>query len=126
MSKLIIGLIMMIGCGLALLPAHSHFTQAKQINNGSQFQKLNLQTCTQNICIEIKADKASQSMINGGIAFDKANVRIENVQSNSKIAKFVGAGYYDARSEKIFFSEITNSKFKEAYFDKLTGTFTKL
>ncbi len=112
--------------GLAITPAQAVSQRVYSFGALGNFEKLNLTSCTSNTCIEIKADKAVQGLITGGISIKQGSILIQNLDSKKFIAKFNGAIYYDTHSEKIYFTEITNSKFKEAYFDKLSGKFVTM
>ena len=126
MQKIIKSLILISIFGLAITPAQAISPRVYKLGALGTFEKLNLTSCVQNNCIEIKADKATQGLITGGISAKNGAITIQNIESKKSIAKFSGAIYYDANQGKIYFTDITNSKFKEAYFDQQTGEFIKM
>lgn len=110
-------------CGLAM-PAHSK-PQVRQVGGPlGTLSKVNFTSCVKEICIHILSEKVVRGFLINGYSFKNAEVKIE---SKSKIIeKFHGEGFYDVKLDKIYFSDIKDSKFKEAYFKSNSGEFFKL
>lgn len=122
MSEFIIKVILI--CGLTM-SAHAN-PRVNRMGALGTFEKLHLMSCVKRTCIDIQAAKAVQGSLTRSISFVNAKVDIKSNETRNSILQFEGSGYYDVIAEKIFFTDISDSKFKEAYFDKLTGKLFKL
>jgi hypothetical protein len=120
MSKFIIGLILFFG---SALPAQSN-VEVRKLGALGAFENLNLMSCKDLICIKVTAAKGVQGSLAPIISFKNAKIDLRNKDHITE--SFSANGYYDMASEKIFFTDVYKSKFKEAYYDKLSGKFTKL
>jgi hypothetical protein len=108
--------------GLAFVPTQFSFSRPapiRQISGSARFINFNLQHCLHNKCLDVKAPDAIESGLFGVISFTHANVR-------HSTAEFSGEGFYDKGSDKIFFDNIRNQKFTQAYFDFKTGDLVKI
>ena len=109
--------------GLVVEPAQKN---AKSLGARATFEKLNLKSCSIHKCIELQSEKATQGNFNQAIAFKDAIVRVVTKDSGNSEEKFIGSGFYDTELERIYFTDVQNSKFKEAYYDKLSGKLIKM
>lgn len=112
--------------GLVLTPARFHFEQKKnktfQIGALGNYSSLNLVSCSNGVCIEVISNDAVHGLL-GNVSIKKASVLIQDQNTKNSIAKFHSSAFYDARFGRIYFTEVKNSKFKEAYFDQQNGKF---
>ena len=108
--------------GLAFVPTQFYFSRPapiRQISGSARFINFNLQHCLHNKCLDVKAPDAVESGLFGVISFTRANV-------THTTAEFSAEGFYDKASDKIFFDNIKNQKFSQAYFDFKTGDLVKI
>lgn len=103
-------------------------SENKYLIEGSHISGFNLSHCGLEKCIRVTAKRATQSQVFKVIAFDDSQVEIGSLSGGSKKHKktFVANGYFDPRSERIYFTQVLNQKFKQAYFDLASLEFTAL
>lgn len=112
--------------GLVFTPARFHLEQRHQtvrkVGALASYSGLNIVSCSKDVCIEIKSSDAVHGLL-GNVSIKNASVIIQNQKTKTHIAKFDSSAFYDIKGGSIFFTEIRNSKFKEAYFDQREGKF---